>query len=140
MRKVILLTAMPKESVWSSSIYVNGGSKVTFCVKHNLISTFFNFVFYCTLVFIMCFLTAGNICAQTADLSLTGGYNRNISSSSSGTVVEFHDDGTKDGQGGAGYYIGFSCVGGTSWAYPYSEGQTHTFTVTLNNIIQRMML
>ena len=43
MRKVILLTAMPKESVWSSSVYVNGGGKVTFCVKHNLISTFFNF-------------------------------------------------------------------------------------------------
>lgn len=28
MRKVILLTAMPKESVWSSSIYVNGGGKL----------------------------------------------------------------------------------------------------------------
>lgn len=30
MRKVILLTAMPKESVWSSSIYVNGGVKLLF--------------------------------------------------------------------------------------------------------------
>ena len=28
MRKVILLTAMPKEGVWSSSIYVNGGGKL----------------------------------------------------------------------------------------------------------------
>ena len=28
MRKVILLTAMPKEGVWSSSIYVNGGDKL----------------------------------------------------------------------------------------------------------------
>ena len=138
MRKVILLTAMPKESVWSSSIYVNGGSKVTFCVKHNLISTFFNFVFYCTLVFIMCFLTAGNICAQGTLPFDDGqghpyGFNYSKTENGTGTVVEFHDDGTKDGQGGAGYYIGFSCVGGTSWAYPYSEGQTHTFTVTLNN-------
>ena len=127
MRKVILLTAMPKEGVWSSSIYVNGGSKVTFCVKHNLISTFFNFVFYCTLVFIMCFLTAGNICAQN-NLSLAGGFNREIS----GSKVLFKDDGTIDGQGGTGHYIGFSCVGGANWAATYSEGQTHTFTVTLN--------
>lgn len=137
MRKVILLTAMPKESVWSSSIYVNGGSKVTFCVKHNLISTFFNFVFYCTLVFIMCFLTAGNICAQTT-LSLLGegqgGYNCAIS----GSKVLFKDDGTLDvNNQTTGDYIGCSCVrvggdGGAELATSFTSGETHTFTVTLN--------
>ena len=132
MRKVILLTAMPKESVWSSSIYVNGGSKVTFCVKHNLISTFFNFVFYCTLVFIMCFLTAGNICAQTTDLSLTANVNRNVNVS--GTVVEFHDDGTDDDKGDETQrYIVTSYVGGANWAKSFTPGETHKFTVTLNN-------
>ena len=131
MRKVILLTAMPKEGVWSTSIYVNGGSKVTFCVKHNLISTFFNFVFYCTLVFIMCFLTAGNICAQTTNLSLTANANDNVAID--GTKVMFHDDGTiaNDNQT-IGDYIGFSYVGGANWAKPFTSGETHTFTVTLN--------
>ena len=130
MRKVILLTAMPKESVWSSSIYVNGGGKVTFCVKHNLISTFFNFVFYCTLVFIMCFLTAGNICAQTT-LSLTESDNRNVYVDR--TVVRFMDDGTDDGKPEEGYFhVGTSCVGGPNWADTFIPGKTHTFTVTLN--------
>ena len=125
MKKVILLTAMPKESVWSSSIYVNGGGKIAFCVKHNLISTFFNFVFYCTLVFIMCFLTAGNICAQTT-LPLTA--NDNINADVNGTLVTFKDDGT-DPLG----WICYSCVGGANWATTWTPGQTHTFTVTLNN-------
>lgn len=139
MRKVILLTAMPKESVWSSSIYVNGGGKIAFCVKHNLISTFFNFVFYCTLVFIMCFLTAGNICAQTplplyVDNGTSSnpryaeyGFNYEFEIEENGTKVLFKDDGT-DPLG----YIGYSCVGGANWAATYSSGETHTFTVTLN--------
>lgn len=131
MRKVILLTAMPKESVWSSSIYVNGGGKIAFCVKHNLISTFFNFVLYCTLVFIMCFLTAGNICAQTT-LSLTANVNDNVEVD--GTKVMFKDDGTIDNNGQTrGDYIGFSYVGGAKWAKPFTSGETHTFTVTLNS-------
>lgn len=133
MRKVILLTAMPKEGVWSSSIYVNGGSKVTFCVKHNLISTFFNFVFYCTLVFIMCFLTAGNICAQTT-LPFDDGnghlygtnYEIKENGTENGTVVMFHDN-----TNNKPYAIGYSYVGGENWAATWIPGQTHTFTVTL---------
>lgn len=121
MRKVILLTAMPKESVWSSSIYVNGGGKVTFCVKHNLISTFFNFVFYCTLVFIMWLLSGGNVCAQTT-LSLD---NNGFNYDKNGTVIKFKDNGISGN-------IGRSCVGGASWAATYSSGETHTFTVNLN--------
>lgn len=78
----------------------------------------------------MCFLTAGNICAQTTNLSLAGGYNSDVS----GTVVTFKDDGTDDGQPDEGYFhIGTSCVGGADWADTFISGQTHTFTVTLNN-------
>ena len=146
MRKVILLTAMPKEGVWSSSIYVNGGSKVTFCVKHNLISTFFNFVFYCTLVFIMCFLTAGNICAQTPlPLYVNNGTSSNpnyviygenyeFTIEENGTKVMLKDDGTiYNDNKTRGDYIGFSYVGGVNWAKkPFTSGETHTFTVTLN--------
>ena len=137
MRKVILLTAMPKEGVCSSSIYVNGGSKVTFCVKHNLISTFFNFVFYCTLVFIMCFLTAGNICAQ-GTLSLLGEEHGGYNCSISGSKVLFKDDGTLDvNNQTTGDYIGCSCVrvggvGGAELATSFTPGEIHTFTVTLN--------
>jgi len=98
---------------------------VTFCVKHNLISTFFNFVFYCTLVFIMCFLTAGNICAQTTNLSLTGGTNYDKYNIENGTLIMFRDNQNNK------YAIGYSHVGGKNWATTWTQGQTHTFTVTL---------
>lgn len=75
----------------------------------------------------MCFLTAGNICAQTTNLSLEGGYNYEKEENENGTKVLFKDDGT-DLPG----YIGYSCVGGADWATTYTSGETHTFTVTLN--------
>jgi len=69
----------------------------------------------------MWLLSGGNVCAQTT-LSLSGGYNASIT----GTVIQFKDNGISGN-------IGRSCVGGAHWATTYTLGETHTFTVYLNN-------
>lgn len=51
MRKVILLTAMPKESVWSSSIYVNGGGLLSSKISFSRILLLFVCCIFCNNVF-----------------------------------------------------------------------------------------
>lgn len=56
MRKVILLTAMPKESVWSSSIYVNGGGLLSSKISFSRI-----------LLLFVCCIVCNNVFAQVDD-------------------------------------------------------------------------
>ena len=70
----------------------------------------------------MLFLLVGGVFSQT-QLELTGGTNRDVPSGDhpmSG-IIQFKDKGIR------------SCLGGSAWAASYNPGETHTFTVTLED-------
>ena len=64
----------------------------------------------------------GGVFSQTT-LELTGGTNRDLPSGDHLTsgIIQFRDNGIR------------SCLGGSAWAASYNSGETHTFTVTLED-------
>lgn len=64
----------------------------------------------------------GGVCSQTT-LEFTGGTNRDLPSGDHLTsgIIQFKDNGIR------------SCLGGSAWAASYNPGETHTFTVTLED-------
>ena len=67
-------------------------------------------------------LMVGGVFSQTT-LELTGGTNRDLPSGDHLTsgIIQFRDNGIR------------SCLGGSAWAASYNSGETHTFTVTLED-------
>ena len=80
----------------------------------------------------MLFLLVGGVFSQTVNLPIKGGYNWNATDGTNNWTNESdvsYTTGTltlKDKNG-----IGYSSLGGNTWAYTYNAGETHTFTVTL---------
>ena len=70
----------------------------------------------------MLFLLVGGVFSQTT-LEFTGGTNRDLPSGDHPTsgIIQFRDNGIR------------SCLGGSAWAASYNPGETHTFTVTLED-------
>ena len=70
----------------------------------------------------MLFLLVGGVFSQTT-LEFTGGTNRDLPSGDHLTsgIIQFKDNGIR------------SCLGGSAWAASYNSGETHTFTVTLED-------
>ena len=70
----------------------------------------------------MLFLLVGGVFSQTT-LEFTGGTNRGLPSGDHPTsgIIQFRDNGIR------------SCLGGSAWAASYNPGETHTFTVTLED-------
>lgn len=64
----------------------------------------------------------GGVFSQTT-LEFTGGTNRDLPSGDHLTsgIIQFRDNGIR------------SCLGGSAWAASYNSGETHTFTVTLED-------
>lgn len=67
-------------------------------------------------------LMVGGVFSQTT-LEFTGGTNRDLPSGDHLTsgIIQFRDNGIR------------SCLGGSAWAASYNSGETHTFTVTLED-------
>ena len=75
-----------------------------------------------TLTILGLLLMVGGVCSQTT-LEFTGGTNRDLPSGDHLTsgIIQFRDNGIR------------SCLGGSAWAASYNSGETHTFTVTLED-------
>ncbi len=100
MRKVILLTAMPKEGVWSSSIYVNGGELLSSKISFSRI-----------LLLFVCCIFCNNLFAQSDDWRLVQDFGSLASSNVKACTTDGNTVASEDGTATIENVTGYGKVG-----------------------------